>query len=239
MTSTFTDVQRELEKKANKEKAVFLGRYFKTGKGEYGEGDVFLGITVPEQRKIALRFVDLSLSDIAGLLKSGIHEHRFTALEILVMKYEKADPKEQKEIVKLYLSHTRWINNWDLVDTSAQYILGQYLADKDLSVLYKLARSKNIWERRIAIIATHHFINQNDFADTLNIAELLLADTHDLIHKAVGWMLREVGNKSIDALKSFLNIHYKTMPRTMLRYAIEKFPEELRKKYLKGEVVVL
>ncbi len=236
MSQDLENLEKELRKKANKQKAVFLSRYFKTGKGEYGEGDIFLGITVPDQRKIALKSLDMPLSDIGELLKSNIHEYRFTALEILVAKYEKVKEKERKEIAKFYLSHTTAINNWDLVDTSARDILGHYLFDKDRSVLIQLARSRNIWERRIAIIATHYFIMHGDFKDTLVIAEMLLSDTHDLIHKAVGWMLREVGNKSHTHLEIFLKKHYMNMPRTMLRYAIEKFSPERRRAYLKGEI---
>jgi 3-methyladenine DNA glycosylase AlkD len=227
------DIEKELQKKTNPEKIKVFKWFFKTGPGEYGEGDQFLGITVPEQRKIAHQFLHLSLPEIQKLLKSPIHEYRFTALEILVAQYEKAkDEATQKKIYDFYLKNTKHINNWDLVDTSAPYIVGHYCFDHDTDILYTLAQSKNIWERRIAIIATQYFIRQNKFTHTLKIAKMLLTDTHDLIHKAVGWMLREVGNKSFETEEKFLKRHYQKMPRTMLRYAIEKFPLEVRAMYL-------
>ena len=226
------DVQRALRKVANFEKAQTHARFFKTKKGEYGEGDKFLGIIVPVQRTIARQFADLPLSEIAKLLKSPVHEDRFTALEILKMK------PISKAIAAFYLKHTKYINNWDLVDTSAPYILGPVV---DRKILYKLATSKNLWERRIAIVTTQYFIRRGDFADTLKIAEILLHDSQDpvklrhgasLIHKATGWMLREVGNRDVKVLEQFLATHAPRMHRTMLRYAIEKFPQEKRKKYL-------
>jgi 3-methyladenine DNA glycosylase AlkD len=231
---TLTSLKKELKQLGNKEKAVFVARYFKTGKGEYGEGDVLLGITVPVMRRIAKKYMGLRLEDVVKFLHSPIHEERFVALEILVMKYEKGDEQEKKQVVDAYLHSLDFVNSWDLVDTSAKYLLGEYLRDRSRTILYKLAKSKNIWQRRVAIITTHAFIDQRDFADTLAIAESLLQDSHDLIHKAVGWMLREVGNKSQPVLETFLKKHYKTMPRTMLRYAIEKFPADVRKKYLLG-----
>lgn len=224
---TARDVQRELRKLANPEKAKIYARYFKTGKGQYGDGDQFLGITVPQQRAVAHRFLDLSLSEIARLLKSPVHEDRFTALEILVAQYEQA--KNKKAFVDFYLKNTKHINNWDLVDTSAPYILGPTIKKR---VLYKLAKSKNIWERRIAIVTTQYFIRAGDYADTLKIATILLRDKHDLIHKATGWMLREVGKKITAVLEKFLATHASVMPRTTLRYAIEKFPLKKRKQYL-------
>ncbi len=224
----------KLNKEASKEKAVFLERYFKMGEGEYGAGDRCLGITVPAQRKIAHMFPELSLKEIETLLQSNVHEYRFTALENLVFQYERADDEKKKEIFNFYLSHTKGINNWDLVDTSAAYIVGNFLFDKSRKILYKIARSKNIWERRIAIIATQYFIGQKDFKDTLEIATILLNDTHDLIHKAVGWSLREVGKKDDAVLKDFLKLNHKIMPRTTLRYAIERFPRDERHTYLKG-----
>ena len=232
-------LRKYLRSKENKKKANSFQRYFKTGKGEYGEGDIFLGITVPEERKIAIKFSDLiTLEDAEKLLKSKIHEERFVALEILVFKYEKGDLKERKEIYDFYLKNIRFINNWDLVDTSAPYIFGDFILKnpKSIKILYSLAHSKNLWEKRIAIISTYSFIKQNQFNDTLRISEILLNDSHDLIHKAVGWMLREIGNRNERILGGFLKKYYKKMPRTMLRYAIEKFPEEKRKKYLKGEI---
>ena len=223
---TAADVQRALRKVADPEKAKAYARFFKTGKGEYGEGDQFLGITVPAQRKVASRFFDLKLAEISKLLKSGFHEDRFTALVILVAK-SKSDPVNT---AKYYLAHTKYINNSDLVDTSATYIMGPIIKR---SVLYKLAKSKNLWERRLAIVASGYGIRNHDFVATLKIAEMLLSDPHDLIHKATGWMLREVGKKYVATLERFLAKHASVMPRTMLRYAIEKFPETKRKMYLK------
>lgn len=234
--SRFQDIKKELSKAANKEKATFLSGYFKTGKGEYGEGDIFLGITVPEQRKIAYTFIDLKLSDIEKLLESNIHEYRFTALEILVAEYERGSPKQREEIYNFYLAHTQRINNWDLVDTSARDIVGNFLFTKSRKILHKLVKSSNLWERRIAIIATHYFINKGDLQETFALAKILLKDKEDLIHKAVGWTLREAGKKDIKALRKFLGDSHKEMARTCLRYAIEKFEEKERKKYLKGLV---
>ncbi len=233
-----TDVIRALKQLADPIKAKNLARFFKTGAGEYGEGDIFLGITVPAQRKVAKEHLDLPLSEIEKLLASSVHEQRFTALEILVMQYEKAGTKEQEKIFKFYLRQAKRINNWDLVDTSARYIVGHYLFARDRAVLYKLAKSKNLWEKRIAIVATHHFISEGDFADTLTLAEVLMSDKHDLIHKAVGWMLREVGNKSLSTLQGFLDNYAHTMPRTMLRYAIEKLPPLERRKYLTARALL-
>jgi 3-methyladenine DNA glycosylase AlkD len=230
--NTYPDIVRDLQKVADAKKAQLLGRYFKTGPGQYGEGDVFLGISVPVQRSIAKRYLHLSLSDIQKLLASNIHEHRFTALEILVAQFERADAVIQKKIFNFYLKNTRTINNWDLVDTSASYIVGEYLQDKNRDILYKLARSKNLWEKRIAVISCFAFIKNEDYKDALKIAELLVQDTHDLIHKAVGWMLREVGKKSRLTEEIFLKKYHKTMPRTMLRYALEHFPEYERKHYM-------
>lgn len=231
-----SEVKKELRKLGSPAKAKSSAWFFKTGKGEYGYGDKFLGVTVPEQRKVAKKFKSLELVEIKKLLQSKFHEHRFTALEILVMKYESGHGKEKEQIYKFYFRNTQYINNWDLVDTSARYIVGEYLLGKSKAVLYKLVKSKNLWERRIAIIATHHFISQGQFTDTFKISEILMSDAHDLIHKAVGWMLREVGKKDVKALEWFLKRHYKTMPRTMLRYAIERFAPSVRKKYLKGEI---
>jgi len=224
-----TNIIKDLNAISDKEKAKNYSRFFKTGKGEYGEGDMFLGIKVPEQRKIAQKYKNLNLKDIQSLLDSKIHEHRLTAIFILTAQFK----KNQEEIFNLYLKNTRNINNWDLVDSSAHYIIGEYLKDKDKSILYELAKSKNLWKRRIAIISTLCFIRNNHFEDTFKISEILLNDKHDLIHKAVGWMLREAGNKNIEAEEEFLKKHYQKMPRTMLRYAIEKFPEEKRKFYMK------
>lgn len=234
--SLLSQIKRDLREGANPEKATILQRFFKTGKGQYGEGDHFLGIPVPEQRRVARKYPALPLRDIKNLLASKIHEHRLTALLLLVHKYQKADDSEKKEIVVFYLRNTSSVNNWDLVDLSADKILGCYLFDKDKAVLYKLAGSKNVWERRIAILSTFHFIKSNRFQDTLKISEILIDDEHDLIHKAVGWMLREIGKRDEKIEESFLKKHYKRMPRTMLRYAIEGFNEKKRKSYLKNLV---
>lgn len=233
--ATARDVITELEKLKNPDKAKILSGFFKTGKGEYGEGDKFLGVTVPAQRAVAKKFKDLELKEIQRLLQSKIHEHRFTALEILVIKYERGNEKEKKEIYTFYLENTKNINNWDLVDTSARYIVGEYLFrnPNEHRILYTLTASENIWERRIAIVSTHHFISQAEFGYTIQIAELLLKDTHDLIHKAVGWMLREMGKESTSVLEEFLREHHKHMPRTMLRYSIERLPKEKKAFYMK------
>lgn len=226
-------LEKDMENLADPEKAKILSRFFKTGKGQYGEGDVFIGIVVPKQRIIANKYAGLPLKEISLLLSSRIHEHRFVALLILVQRYKKAGRGgDKKRIVDFYLEHTGRINNWDLVDLSAPNILGEYLLDKDRTVLYRLARSKNLWERRVAIMSTLAFIRKNDFEDTLRISELLLHDSLDLIHKAVGWMLREVGKRDLKSEEDFLERHYSLMPRTMLRYAVERFDEEKRKKFL-------
>ena len=224
-------IKKDLQKLANPKQAEILQRFFKTGKGEYGEGDIFLGIKVPEQREVAKKY-DLTLEEIQDLLSDKVHEYRLTALFILVNKYKKSDKKNKKEIFDFYLKNTKSINNWDLVDLSAPNIVGDYLLDKDKSILYKLAKSDNLWEKRIAVLATFAFIKDNQFEDAFKISEILLKDNHDLIHKAVGWMLREIGKRNLEAEERFLNNHYKKMPRTMLRYAIERFPESKRKYYL-------
>jgi len=227
---------KELQSLENPKQKEILQSFFKTGEGEYGEGDIFLGIKVPDQRKIAKKYTGLSLTKIQELLNSKIHEHRLTGLIILTNKYKKSHQENKANLFNFYLKNTKNINNWDLVDLTAPNIVGDFLFDKNKDTLYKLVRSKNLWEKRIAIISTLHFIKKQEFEDTLAISELLLKDNHDLIHKAVGWMLREVGKKDIEVLKKFLKQHYKNMPRTMLRYSIEKFPEEERKKWLKGKI---
>ena len=232
MANELTNIKKELNKIQDPEKAKILLKFFKTGKGQYGEGDVFLGIKVPEQRKIAKKYSGILLDDIDHLLKSNIHEFRLTSLLILVLKYRKEDFNGKKEIVDFYFSHMENINNWDLVDSSAPYILGDFLLDKDKSILYRLAKSDNLWKRRIAILSTFAFIKNNQFEDALNIAEILLFDKHDLIHKAVGWMLREIGKKDEITEEEFLEKHHRKMPRTMLRYAIEKFDNDKKKFYL-------
>lgn len=227
-----SDVENALLKVANKKKAKDLARFFKTSKGEYGFGDVFIGVTVPEQRKIVKEFSDLAISEIQKLLKSKIHEHRLTALLILVGQFEKGDEKVRKVLVGLYLKNTKHINNWDLVDLSAPRVVGGFFYAKQKQVLYRLAKSRNLWERRIAILSTFYFITKNDFADSIKIARILFSDEQDLIHKAGGWMLREVGKRDKKILTEFLDKYAITMPRTTLRYAIEKFPETIRQKYL-------
>ena len=217
---------------SNPEKAKNLSWFFKTGKGQYGEGDVFIGISVPEQRKIAKKYINITLKDLQELFNSKIHEHRLTVLLILVSKYEKADDLSKKKIFDFYLKNTRNINNWDLVDLSAPKIVGDYLLNKEPSILFRLARSNTLWERRIAVLSTFTFIRNNDFKMSLKIAKLLLHDEHDLIHKAVGWMLREIGKKDQEIEEQFLIKNCTQMPRTMLRYAIEKFDKEKRKFYL-------
>lgn len=230
------EIKTEIQKKKNPAQAIILQRFFKTGKEEYGEGDVFYGIKVPIQRKIVKVFKDLSLDDIKILIHSPVHEERLIAALILVEQFKKANPKNQKIIFNFYVKNKRGINNWDIVDLSAPNIVGNYLLDKDKSLLFKFARSKNLWEKRIAILSTFIFIRNGFYDDALKISETLLNDKHDLIHKAVGWMLREIGKRDLKVEEVFLKEHYKTMPRTMLRYAIEKFPENKRKKYLEGRV---
>ncbi len=210
-------------------------RFFKTGRGEYGEGDKFLGIRVPVIRKEVKKHLQISLKDAEQLLQSKYHEIRLFAVILLTEKFNRANENEQQEIYSLYLANTAKVNNWDIVDASAHKIVGPFLLNKDRSKLYELARSKSMWERRIAIISTFYYIRHHQFEDTLKISKILLADSEDLIHKAVGWMLREVGKKSPSGLKAFLTKHSAEMPRTMLRYAIEKLPQNERKKYLRRE----
>jgi len=233
---TAQEISEILRGLANPQIAQHSQRFFKTGPGQYGEGDRFLGIRVPQLREQAKKIKDAPLAEVRYLLKSPYHEDRLCALLMLVQKFSQGNAADQKAVYELYLKNTRYINNWDLVDLSAYLIVGAYLADKDRRPLYTLARSKSLWERRIAIIATFHFIKNNQFTDTLDIAGLLLTDQEDLMHKAVGWMLREVGKRELGVEKGFLKGHYLRMPRTMLRYAIEKFPENERLKYLKGLV---
>lgn len=229
-------MKRELNKLKNPQKAKILSRFFKTGKGEYAEGDIFLGLTVPQERQVAKRYPHLTLKELEKLLSSKIHEYRLTALVILVNKYRKADNKEKRGIFNFYLARTKNINNWDLVDLSTSNIVGSYLLNEDKSILYKLAKSKNLWERRIAILSTYAFIKNGQFADTLKISKILLSEEHDLIHKAVGWMLREVGKRDQKILEDFLKNYSQKMPRIMLRYAVEKFSEEKRKFYMKSPI---
>jgi 3-methyladenine DNA glycosylase AlkD len=233
----FDAIQKELDALASPEAARTAQWFFKTGPGEYGEGDVFRGIRVPVLRKLAGKYGDIGLSDAERLLELTFHEDRLLALFILVRAYAGGDEAARLRIFGLYLRHTRHINNWDLVDSSAEHIVGAHVRmNGERETLTKLAGSSSLWERRIAIMATFHFIKKGEFAETLRIAQLLLHDPEDLIHKAVGWMLREIGKRSMPAEEEFLRDRYKEMPRTMLRYAIERFPEPLRLAYLKGTV---
>ncbi len=230
------DIKEQLKNLGNREQAAISQRFFKTGPGEYGEGDIFIGIKVPVLRKLVKEYPDLSLKDVKTLLRSKYHEERLLALLILVSKFKKGDVSTRQEIYDLYLKNTSSVNNWDLVDLSAHYIVGPFLTNKSRAPLYRLAKSKSLWQRRIAIMSTFDFIKKGEFSETLKIAEMLLADREDLIHKAVGWMLREIGKRRLQSEETFLKKHYQKMPRTMLRYAIEKFPEPKRKRYLKGTV---
>jgi 3-methyladenine DNA glycosylase AlkD len=229
------EIEARLGEIGDPEHARFVAGYFRTGPGEYGEGDRFLGIRIPTLRGLVREYRGVSVDAMAELLKSGWHEARLFALLLLVDAYGRGDAETREAIYRLYLRSTAYINNWDLVDSSAPQIVGAHLEDRDRSVLDELARSESLWERRIAILATQHFIRRGDFGSTLRIAKILVDDPHDLIHKAVGWMLREVGNRDRAAEEAFLVRHQATMPRTMLRYAIEKFPPDLRQRYLRGE----
>lgn len=225
-----------LKKLSNTEIAAQSQKYFKTGKGEYGQGDVFLGIRVPVLRKAIKQFQETPLVEIRKLLKSEYHEARLFALLLLVHQFTKADEVKREKIYNLYIKNTKYINNWDLVDSSAPYIIGIWLFNKDRAVLYELAHSSLLWERRIAIMSTAYFIKNDQFNDTLKLSDILLHDSEDLIHKAVGWMLREVGKRDFDAEEKYLKKRYKKMPRTMLRYATEKFNKKRRQAYLNGEI---
>lgn len=235
-TATAAEVQARLQALGDPEDARFLQRFFRTGPGEYGEGDRFLGIRVPALRALVREYRGMALEEVAELLRSPWHEARLVALLLMADAYARGGEEARDAVYRLYLGGTRWINNWDLVDSSAPHVVGAHLEGRDRGVLEKLARSESLWERRIAILATQHFIRRGDFATTLRIAELLVHDRHNLIHKAVGWMLREVANRDRAAVEPFLRRHLAGMPRTMLRYAIEKFPPELRLRYLRGEV---
>lgn len=234
--SQVDEARAVLRRLADPARATILQRFFKTGPGEYGEGDRFLGVGVPPVRKLAREYASMSRADVRSLLRSPIHEERLLALLIMVRQYQRGDAKQREGLFKLYRSHLKWINNWDLIDVTAEHIIGAHLYDGDRGLLYKLAQSSVLWRRRVAIMSTFHFIKRNDYEDTLRLAECLIADPHDLIHKAVGWMLREIGNRDRAIEESFLKQHYKCMPRTMLRYAIEKFPKAQRQAYLRGTV---
>ena len=225
-------IAKAFRKEANPEIARHSSRFFKTGKGEYGEGDMFLGIRVPVTRKYAREYREAPLDAVRKLLTSKYHEERLLAVIMLADKFKRGDAADRKKIYEIYTNHTTYINNWDIVDSSAHLIVGPYLQDKSRQELHTFARSEFLWERRIAIMATFHYIRNNEFDTALEISERLVHDTEDLIHKAVGWMLREIGKRDLKTEERFLNKHVKAMPRTMLRYAIEKFPEKKRKAYL-------
>lgn len=231
---TAREIQQRVRLLGSEERATASQWFFKTGPGEYGEGDLFLGLDAPTLRKLAKEYRDASLDTLQKLLKSKFHEERALALLILGLKFGKADAAERQEVYDFYLANTDRINNWDLVDCSAPHIVGAFLIDRDNRKLLQLAKSASLWERRIAIVATQYFIRHYEFDMTFKVAEVLLGDREDLIHKAVGWMLREVGKRHFEVEDAFLQIHYRRMPRTMLRYAIERFPESHRQKYLKG-----
>ena len=229
--------REEIRALANKEIARHSLRFFKTDKGEYGHGDLFLGVRAPKIRLIAKKHIDISITDMKTLIQSKYHEERFLGLIILVNKYAKTkDKKNRNQLYKIYVSSFKHINNWNLVDVTCPHVTGKHLIDKDRTILYKWAKSEDLWTKRIAMVSTFSFIRKNDLEDTFKIAEILLHDEHDLIHKAVGWMLREAGKRDLKREETFLKKYYKTMPRTMLRYAIEKFPETKRQKYLKGTI---
>ena len=233
---TYLKLKKMLREASDKDQADILKRFFKTGKDEYGEGDLFLGIKVPVIRKIIKENSDLTRNEIGTLIKSEFHEERLAALLLSVNNFLKAGPKEKKEIYQFYIKNRERINNWDLIDLSAPSIIGAYMFDKDKSVLFELAASESLWDKRIAVLSTFYFIKQKKYGTTLQLAEILLTDTADLIQKAVGWMLREIGKRDLKTEERFLNKYYKRMPRTMLRYAIEKFPQEKRQDYLKGRI---
>lgn len=230
-------IQQQLRQLGNPEIAQHSQRFFKTGKGQYAEGDIFLGIRVPVLRAAAKKHRDISPAQIIPLLQSQFHEERLLSLFLLVDAFKKAkDPATRKAVYEMYLGNTRYINNWDLVDCSAEHIVGAYLRQADKQPIYTLAASSILWERRISIMSTFHFIKHNEFDDSLRVSRILLNDREDLIHKAVGWMLREIGKRDIVAEEEFLRKYCRQMPRTMLRYAIEKFPADKRKKYLVGDI---
>lgn len=230
---TAENIRKELETYATPEKKEFLPYFFKTGKGQYGEGDIFLGVVVPDTRKVAKRYKEIEFTEVAKLIESEIHECRLCALLILVERFKKAKEDDRKAIYDFYLSKTKYINNWDLVDLSARDIIGEYLIDKERDILYQLADSTLLWDQRIAILATYAFIRRNDFKDIVALSEKLLTHKHDLMHKATGWMLREAGKRDKATLITFLDRFYKDMPRTMLRYSIEKLSPEEKAYYMK------
>ena len=227
-------IRSELRVLSSAREAKILRRFFKTGPGEYGQGDIFIGVKVPQIRKVANKYKDLVITDTVKLLRSAIHEERLAALLVLSLKFKNGNDSQREKIYKIYIGNTKYINNWDLVDLSAGQIVGAFLSDKDRGAIRRFAVSSSLWDRRISIISTFYYIKNNQFEDTLEIAGILMDDVEDLIHKAVGWMLRELGKRDVAVLEDFLKKHYKNMPRTTLRYAIEKFPESKRKAYLRG-----
>jgi len=233
---TAEDIRKRLRELENKEKAKILQGFFKTGPGQYGEGDLFLGIPVPRLRKLCKESGDMALGQVEALLKSAVHEERLLALLMLIRKYNEGDQSAKRKIYTLYLKSLRWINNWDLVDLSAPNIVGDFLMGRSRGPLHRLAHSSALWKRRIAILATFRFIKEQQFDETLRISEILLRDKEDLIQKAVGWMLREVGKRDRAAEEAFLKEHYRHMPRTMLRYAIERFPAAKKDLFMKGGI---
>ncbi|WP_080058882.1 DNA alkylation repair protein [Spirosoma aerolatum] len=232
MEITYTTVKNELLALAQPERAILVARFFKTAPGQYGEGDQFLGLSMPKQHEIAKRFKALTLSETERLIRDPYHECRMVGLLIWVEQVKKAGPVQRTEIIERYLANRKYINNWDLVDVTCPHIVGQPLLQDDRSILYDLAHEDHLWSQRIAIVSTLALIRKGQFSDTFAIAEILLSHKHDLIHKAIGWMLREVGKRNIDALEEFLHDHVREMPRTTLRYAIERFDPTRRKYYL-------
>lgn len=236
MSLTPAQLRKEARGMASKKRAETNKWFFKTDKGGYGEGDLFMGLTMPQQRALAKKYKDMSLSNAVKLLHSKTHEERAMALIIMIHHFQSGDEVTKKKVYQTYLKETAYINNWDLVDISSYQIVGTYLLDRSSKKLDQLAKSRDLWEKRIAIVSTFAFIRKGRLDETIRIAKILVNDNHDLIHKAVGWMLREVGKKDVKVLEKFLKQHYETMPRTMLRYALEKFSETKRKRYLRGLV---
>ena len=234
---TTLGIEREVKKLGTKTRAQISARFFKTGPGEYGAGDVFAGLTSAQIDALAKKYMGLKLPEVKTLLYSPIHEVRAIGLHILVLQFKHGDEKTQKQIFNFYLTNLKRVNNWDLVDMSAHHIVGTYLLNRPKIILSKLAKSKNLWERRASIVATYAFIRTNQLTDTFKLARVLISDQHDLIHKAVGWMLREAGKKDIPALEKFLQTNRKLLPRTTLRYALERLPKAQRQKYLNGKIV--
>ncbi|MDH5378334.1 MAG: DNA alkylation repair protein [Gammaproteobacteria bacterium] len=231
-----SEIISQLKGMGDPERARINQYYFKTGKGEYAEGDRFLGIRAPEMRQVAKACFSINEEQLRKLIQHPLHEIRFVATQVLVLQYKKGDEPQRKRVYDFYLENLDYVNNWDLVDCSTPHVIGLHMLTHNRRPLYKWVKSKNLWYRRIAIMATQAFIREQEFSDTFDLAEILLEDEQDLIHKAVGWMLREVGKRDRKAMESFLKTRYQTMPRTMLRYAIEKLPETRRQAYLKGRV---